>query len=235
MARHGERVLARLEVARGDLLALAAGEAGTLRIGTFQSVGANLLPDVLRRFRAAWPGVDVRIVEDQHERALLDLVLAGELDATFALTGRLDPRFQWVDLISDPWVLLAPPDSPLAAFSHVPFRALDGLPLIEWENRSHLDLVREQLRRRGASPQVVFRTDDNLTLQHFVSAGLGHAIVGALVVEHGNVEWPVRVLTMEEGLDPRPIGIVWASDRVRRRAVTSFVDLARQVAATLTG
>ena len=44
LVRHAERMLARLAVARGDLLALAAGEAGTLRIGTFQSVGAQLLP-----------------------------------------------------------------------------------------------------------------------------------------------------------------------------------------------
>src|SRR6476620_10923962 len=52
LVRHAERMLARLAVARGDLLALAAGEAGTLRIGTFQSVGAQLLPETVRRFRA---------------------------------------------------------------------------------------------------------------------------------------------------------------------------------------
>src|SRR4029078_3647742 len=45
LVRHAERVLARPAVARGDLLALAAGESVTLRIGTFQSVGAQLLPE----------------------------------------------------------------------------------------------------------------------------------------------------------------------------------------------
>jgi DNA-binding transcriptional LysR family regulator len=233
VVRHGERVLARLDVARGDLAALAAGEAGTLRVGTFQSVGAHLLPDILRRFRVAWPEIDVRIVEDQQEHALLDLLLEGALDVTFALTAGLDPRFEWLDLVSDPWVLLAPPGSPLAGGGPVRFHDIDGLPVIEWVNRGHLELVREELRLRGATPNVVFRTDDNLTLQHFVSAGLGHAIVGELVVERGNVEWPVLTLPIEEGLAPRPIGVVWARDRLRRRAMSAFIDVARTVASAV--
>src|SRR4051812_21099034 len=44
LVRHAERMLARLAVARGDLLALAAGEAGTPRVGTLPSLGSPLLP-----------------------------------------------------------------------------------------------------------------------------------------------------------------------------------------------
>src|SRR6478672_11824410 len=48
---HAKHMLARLSAARSDLAALAAGEAGTLRIGVFQSAGARILPDVLAAFR----------------------------------------------------------------------------------------------------------------------------------------------------------------------------------------
>ena len=34
------------------MAALAAGEAGALRVGTFQSVGARVLPAVMARFGA---------------------------------------------------------------------------------------------------------------------------------------------------------------------------------------
>src|SRR5439155_4047 len=50
---HAESIVARLQAAQADLAALASGEAGSLHVGTFQSVGAKILPEVMRRFRAA--------------------------------------------------------------------------------------------------------------------------------------------------------------------------------------
>ena len=91
--------------------------------------------------------------------------------------------------------------------------------------------VHARLASLGVAPDVVFRTDDNQTLQHFVSAGLGHAIVGDLVVERGNVEWPTHILQLEPGLEPRRIGAVWARDRTRTRAAEAFVATALAVAA----
>jgi DNA-binding transcriptional LysR family regulator len=52
---HADAIVAQLDAARADMAALAKGEAGTLRVGIYQSVGARLLPVLLRRFRAQWP------------------------------------------------------------------------------------------------------------------------------------------------------------------------------------
>ena len=57
MLRHAEAIVARLHAAQADMAALASGEGGRLRVGTFQSVGARVLPAVMRRFTAAWPHV----------------------------------------------------------------------------------------------------------------------------------------------------------------------------------
>src|SRR5918999_6011081 len=46
LLEHSEAVLARLRVAQAQLDALEQGDAGTLRVGTFQSVGIRVLPDV---------------------------------------------------------------------------------------------------------------------------------------------------------------------------------------------
>ncbi|MDX6378512.1 MAG: hypothetical protein QOE98_2815, partial [Gaiellaceae bacterium] len=145
LVRHAERMLARLAVARGDLLALAAGEAGTLRIGTFQSVGAQVLPEAVRRFRADLPAVEIRLLEDQNETVLLDAVLAGELDLAFALIHDLDPRFESLELVRDPWVLLAPRDSELVEHQPVPLALLHGLQMIEWQTSTQIADVESQL------------------------------------------------------------------------------------------
>src|SRR5213083_909354 len=57
LLRHADSIVARLQAAQADLQALRAGEAGTLRIGTFQSAGARVLPEIMRRFTAQWPQI----------------------------------------------------------------------------------------------------------------------------------------------------------------------------------
>src|SRR6266508_2453646 len=54
LLRHADAIAARLQAAQADLAALDAGEAGPLHIGTYQSVGARLLPKLLRQFAAQW-------------------------------------------------------------------------------------------------------------------------------------------------------------------------------------
>src|SRR6476661_9745357 len=57
LLRHADGIVARLRAAQADLAALHEGEAGTLRVGTFQSVGTRVLPEVIRRFSSSHPGV----------------------------------------------------------------------------------------------------------------------------------------------------------------------------------
>src|SRR5947209_16955704 len=52
LLRHADSIVARLQAAQADLQALRSGEAGMLRIGTFQSVGARVLPEIMLRFTA---------------------------------------------------------------------------------------------------------------------------------------------------------------------------------------
>jgi len=112
--RHADRLLARLGALRADLDQLVAGESGTIRVGTFQSAGARILPGVVGRFRARWPEVRVEIREELDESVLLDAVASGALDLTFASVGGGPVPAQLASemLLEDRYVLLAPPDSP---------------------------------------------------------------------------------------------------------------------------
>ena len=53
LLRHADAIQARLLAAKADMAALEAGDAGRLRVGTFQSVGAKIIPRLLRRFSTA--------------------------------------------------------------------------------------------------------------------------------------------------------------------------------------
>src|SRR5438093_6935637 len=64
LLRHADAIVAQLDAAHADMDAFAEGAAGPLRVGIFQSVGARILPALLRRFREAYPRVEVSIRGD---------------------------------------------------------------------------------------------------------------------------------------------------------------------------
>ena len=53
LLRHASSIVARLQAAQADLQALRAGESGTIRVGIFQSAGARVLPEIMRRAPSA--------------------------------------------------------------------------------------------------------------------------------------------------------------------------------------
>src|SRR6266705_895101 len=63
LLRHADAIAARLQAARADLAALDAGDAGPLRIGTYQSVGARVLPALFSEFSEQWPDVEITLQE----------------------------------------------------------------------------------------------------------------------------------------------------------------------------
>ncbi|HEY1627783.1 MAG TPA: LysR family transcriptional regulator substrate-binding protein, partial [Streptosporangiaceae bacterium] len=86
-----------------------------------------------------------------------------------------------VAVVDDPWVILTRRDSEIATLDHPGFDVLDQLDLVAWSRRWGAQVeLEETWQRRGISPKIVYRTDDNLALQRLVAAGLGHACIGRL-------------------------------------------------------
>src|SRR5437762_10348948 len=133
LLRHADAIVAQIDAAQADLAALAEGAAGPLRVGIYQSVGARILPALLRRFREAWPRVEVQVIEETDAADLLRLLEHGELDLTFADLPLPEGPFETEEVLSDPYVLLVPAKSELAKReSAPPLRELAGVPLVTW-------------------------------------------------------------------------------------------------------
>ncbi|HEV3404950.1 MAG TPA: LysR family transcriptional regulator, partial [Gaiellaceae bacterium] len=195
LLRHVEVVQARLAAAQADLEALVAGESGTLRIGTFQSVAARVLPPLVQQFASEWPDVDIRLTERDDDTDLLALVERGELDLAFVMLPLPEGPFDAVEVVSDDYVLISQPDAALASVAD-----LDGVPLIGFRQcRSH-SLLEDALRALGIEPNVVFRSDDNGTVQSFVATGMGVAVMPRLAVDVADPR--VNVVPLPE-LEPR--------------------------------
>jgi DNA-binding transcriptional LysR family regulator len=226
LLRHADAIVARLDAARADMAALAEGAGGTLRVGVFQSVGANLLPSLVRRFRAQWPRVGVNVREENDATELVHLLEHGELDLAFAELPLPDGPFEWAELFHDPYVLLVSARSELAELDSAPsLREVARLPLL---GRRSTDEPERHLAGRVPDLNVVFRTDDNSTLQALVAEGLGVAIEPRLVVDQK--DRAVKMLPFGTRIPPRTIVLAWHRDRYRSQAAQAFVELAQELA-----
>jgi DNA-binding transcriptional LysR family regulator len=212
--------------------ALAERGAGALRVGTFQSVGARLLPDLLRRFRDGWPRVTVQLIESASDSELLDSVERGELDLSFVMPPLPDGPFESLELMNDPWVILVPADSPLAErVEPLSLREIAALPLIGARLCRSRDQVHAHFRARGLEPHYVFHSDENNTVHGLVAAGAGIALIPRLAVDLNDE----RVCAIELGprVPPRRIALAWHRDRYRSPAADAFVSLACELCAGL--
>ena len=222
---HADGITARLRAAQADLSALSAGDAGPLRIGTYQSVGARVLPTLLRSFRGEWPKIDVSLVESTDDRELLALIESGEVDLSFVVFPLRPGPFDSVELMRDPYVLLVPKGSPLADRDRIPtLREIVELPLIGYRSCRTTEQVEERLRVAGRDPHVVFRSDDNYTVQGMVAAGIGVALVPLLTVDPSDDR--IVVVDLGDRVPARLIGVAWHRDRLRTPAASAFVGAA---------
>ncbi len=230
LLRHAESITARLQAAQADLRSLADGAAGPLRVGTYQSVGARILPTILQRFLAEWPQVEISLQELTDDEELLIRVERGELDLTFTMLPLPPGPFEFVELMRDPYVLVVAADSLLAERDRPPTpREIADLPLIGNRSCRSIEAGMNYVRGSGREPRIVFRSDDNGTVQGMAANGMGAALVPLLTVDEADER--IEVIELSDRFPERIIGIAWHRDRHRSRAAEAFVDEARAVSA----
>jgi len=228
LLRHADAIQARLLAAKADMKALEAGDAGRLRVGTFQSVGTRVIPTLLRRFSESHPQVEVVLRESLHERELLEMVERGELDMTFWALPIESGPYESVELLSDPYVLIVPAGSPLAALKRTPtLKEIALHPLIGFNHCASTAEVEMSLASTGRQPNVVFRSDNNGTVQGLVGAGVGISVAPRLTVDEDDPS--IEVIDLQGRVPPRVIAVLWHRDRHRSPAAEAFIESARSV------
>jgi DNA-binding transcriptional LysR family regulator len=228
LLRHAAAIADRMQAARADLDALAAGAAGSLSVGTFQSAAARLLPELLRRFGRKWPQVELTLSEDADADELVALVEAGRLDLAFALLPLEDRPLETVELLRDPYALVVSAQSPLAhGRSTATLDELAGLELITFRSCPNERRIEQHIHSQGLQPPIVFRTDDNGALQGLAAVGFAAALMPELSIDHNDPR--TRVLSLGDAVPPRVVGLAWHAERYLTPPAEDLIALARQV------
>jgi DNA-binding transcriptional LysR family regulator len=231
LLRHADRVLATLSAAEAEMQNLVAGEE-RLRVGIFQSVGVKVVPSVLSYFSARVPDAVIELTERTWEADLLCELEAGQLDLTFAAFPLEDGPFQFVELMSDPFVLVVAASSELAQERNsLTLEELAEIPVMSYRRCRRVAQLSEEMQSRGLRLQLLHPSDDNNTLQAMAAAGIGAAFVPRLALESAYLGVSLAEIALP--VAPRVIVIAWHQDRPLTDAAKRFISIAGRVCAAI--
>lgn len=157
------------------------GRLGRLDIGIFGSAILDLIPNLLREFRAAYP--DVRLVlHSMNKGEQIEALRQRRISIGFnrLLTPLPDIA---TELVATEALLVALPEHhPLAQQALVPFAALAEQPLVLFPTGSRPSFIDRAIglcQQAGFVPQVAQEVGDTVTAIALVSAGFGASLVSA--------------------------------------------------------
>jgi len=211
-------IVAGADAIRSDLAALRGLLEGTVALGTMLPPGPIDLPGLLASFHATHPGITVRVREGS-ALEILTALRRDELDVAF--TGvepeALEDGLAGERMLSEELLLVTPPDHrPLS------LEELGGVPFVGYRRGSALrDTIDSALRAAAVEPQVVFESDELVSVRELVARGLGVSIVPRSTFDGEGPPVAAHAIGLE-----RPLTLAWR-ERRQPPAAGAFLSFVR--------
>lgn len=225
------QILAAMEQLRMTMERLGDRPERRFVIGVVGSIMHGAMPDIIRRFRAFDPDVEVELVE----LTTLDQVAAlkaGRIDAGLGRVRIADPANRREVLHEEPLVAALPASSPLAQERYpIALTALADRSLLVYPSQprpSYADQVLSLVRDHAITPANVIEVREVQTALGLVAADIGYAIVPASMQHFQSENIVYRPLLDEDAVSP-----IILSQRMTDDSILSlrFRAIAREVLA----
>ncbi|MBJ9978098.1 LysR family transcriptional regulator [Pseudomonas sp. S75] len=196
-------------------------------LGVIASIQRMLLPSALARFHQQRPNSRTRILPGL-SMELLDQVDAGEVDLAVIIHPpfALPTDLKWVPLVSEPYRLLVPEDTPHDDWHDL----LASQPFIRYDRASFGGRqVDRFLRKMHFSPHERVELDELEAIVKLVAHGVGIALVPETL---GHQAWPPGVRAVDLGQQGfnRDIGLIHHGNRNANEPVMVLAGLLEALA-----
>jgi DNA-binding transcriptional LysR family regulator len=199
LLEHAEAIFAQVRAAEDELAAVLGLRGGRLRVASFPSAGATLMPLAVASFRRRHPDVALTLAEGEPEE-IAPRLRAGEFDLALlfrfpGVSAQLGDGLEVVRLLEDPMHVALPASHPLTKLPRLELKDLAGEDWVQTSASSPCGrhVVRSCLAA-GFEPNVTFESDDYETVQGLVAAGVGVALIPRLALTRVHPGIVVRAL-----------------------------------------
>lgn len=218
------------EARRAERVAQAAkrGTAGFLRIGYEATAMRSGLPEAIKAFREAAPGVELDLVE-RGSRAQAEALRDGRADVGFVFLPIDERGLRVEEVDTAPTLVVLPEGHRLARQEAVPLGELAEEPHVMWARDVAPGVYDNYVRAchaAGFAPHVVQEIRQMESLLGLVSAGLGVATAHRVRAQS---HYPgIRYALITEPVISLQMGVVWRQDGAAP-ALQRFLSVLRQI------
>lgn len=214
IARRTEQIAKEAELAKGL-------KGGQVRIASFRSVAAQILPPIIARFHQRYPAISVSMAEfddyPQVERALLE----GRVEIGFTFIPSDHEAFDSREVLRDEFVALFPAGFTPAS-GELTWEELTAQPLIMPPvDYIMMRPVYDHINAYGYRLKVAYEVETDATIVSLVAQGLGATILPRLAAQPIPPE--VQVYSLPVPLE-RVIGVAILAEALHSPAVYAFMD-----------
>lgn len=221
------RLIADWDNAEDELRQRFTLQRGRVTVAAMPSFAGNLLPPILKRFRARYPQVNVTVNDVVNEQ-VLEMVRDREVELGVAFEPQDSTSLLFTPLYIDRFVAVVPKDSPLAQRSRIDWQTLLQEPFITLQRPSTVRVMLEDhLRARGVQLPVEFESHQLATVGRMVASGLGVSSVPALCAQHMR-ELGGHCLTLDDPVVERAIGVLTKPGEELSTAAQALFDILRE-------
>ncbi len=195
-----------------------------MTIAALPSICSGALPPVLRTFREAFPGVEVRL-RDVVAQRIDALVRENEVDFGLGVRARLNHGLDFEVVMVDRLCLFVPQQHALARKKRVRLSDLSGQPMIlTGRDSSVRERVEQLFDEQGLALVPGLEANYMSTVLALVRQGLGMTLLPESADDglHG-----LRRLPVEHPGVSREIGLITRSGQTLGPAAARFVELVR--------
>ncbi len=198
LAHHARQVLHQLEHLRGDLQEYAEGIKGHLRVYASTTAITEFLPDVLRRYLAAHPDVNV----DLREKLSADIVRAvieGQTDIGIVSGSVRTEALEVRPYRDDRLVLAVPAAHALAACEHVPFERTLEYDHVGLQEASAIHtFLHAQAEQLDRAIKLRIQVGNFEALCRMVEAGIGVGMLPESAARRHQQTMDIRIVALED-------------------------------------
>lgn len=225
--RHAQKILSDVADARHSLEETPEIKGGRLHLGVTSLVAGYVIAELLARFRRAYPGIDVALVEDSRYD-LEHLLVSGELDVAVVIlpADRRSQALEATIIQTSPFRLWLPLSHSLTRQRQVSVADLVDIPqiLLAADEISETDEARWRLM--GIRPPILLRTRSVEAVRSLIATGAGVAILPDLAFRPWSLEGDkVEARPLVEIIPPALVGVVWRRGSATSPAVRSFLSI----------
>jgi DNA-binding transcriptional LysR family regulator len=210
--RFAEETLAAADALERRLAELRGGDGGPLSVGMIDAASLYVLPDVVRRYRDAFPNVELKLTVDRSGE-LLRRLRAFELDLAFVVGPVNESDLASIEVLREPLFIYAPPGD--AGDPHTARWVLYP------EGSRTRRIIDDALARAGITPAVVLESDNPAVLRQMVAMGLGWSVLPPTIAEDETGGTAVR---RGERVAERPLNAAWRQSSPPNARVDAFLD-----------